>query len=71
MKRIAYKRTLAAAYCTLLLTFLLLVTACGGGYSSPGGSPSPGATKGGYSIIIPFDREIEFFSHVIQSFPAP
>ena len=71
MKRTTFKRTLAAAYCALLLAVLLLITACGGGYSSPGGSPAPGATKGGYSIIIPFSREVEFLSKEVQILAAP
>jgi hypothetical protein len=71
VKRTTSKRTLAAAYCVLLLAVLLLVTACGGGYSSPGSSPTPGATKGGYSIVIPFNREIEFLSNVLQTLAAP
>jgi hypothetical protein len=71
MKRTPFTCTCASAYCTLLLAILLLVAACGGGYSSPGGSPNPTPTKGGYSLVTLLDREIELFSTAIQSLLAP
>jgi len=63
MRRTIVKQRLVAAFCLLMLTLLLLLSACGG-YSSPGsqpnGTPQATPTKGGYSIISLLDNEIEF-----------
>lgn len=73
MRRNALKHTLAANYCLLMLSILLLLSACGS-YSNPGSQPNgtPQATpaNGGYSIISLFDKEIQLFlapSHYTQS----
>jgi hypothetical protein len=64
MQGTTLKQRLVATYCLLMLSLILLLTACGGGYSSPGsqpnGTPQATPTKGGYSIISLFDNEIEF-----------
>jgi hypothetical protein len=72
MKHTTLQRTLAGAYCTLLLAILLLMAACGGGYSSPGGSPAnPTPTKGGYTLVTLLERDLQVFDHAIQSILTP
>ena len=64
MQRNAFKPTLAAKFCLLVLVALLFLTACGNGYNSPGSPPNNGTpqatpTKGGYSLISIFDYEMQ------------
>lgn len=66
MKDTTLKRVYASVCCMLLLAVLLLMTACGGS-SSPGSSPNnPPPTKGGYSIITLFERDMQVFDHAMQ-----
>ena len=58
MQRNNYKHILAAIFCLLVLSALLLLAACGNGYNSPG-SPQASPTKGGYNIISLLDREMQ------------
>jgi hypothetical protein len=51
------KHILAAKFCLLVLVAMLLLVACGNGYSSPG-SPQATPTKSGYSIIYLLDHEM-------------
>jgi hypothetical protein len=50
MRRNTTKYILAVKFCLLVLGALLLLAACGNGYSSPG-SPQATPTRGGYSVI--------------------
>jgi len=64
MQRNRLSSMLAAAVCVLILSMLLLVSACGGSSnpgSQPNGTPQATPTKGGYNIISLFEREIQFF----------
>jgi hypothetical protein len=64
MQRNAFKPTLAAKFCLLVLVALLFLTACGNGYNSPGSPPNNGTpqatpTSGGYSLITILDHEMQ------------
>ena len=61
MPRNALKPLLAALLCVLLLSILLLVAACGNYYQNPGSPPQASPTKGGYSIIVLIDNEVQSF----------
>jgi hypothetical protein len=56
MQRNTHK--LAAKFCLLMLGALLFLSGCGS-YSSPGSQPNATPTKGGYSIIYLFDKDIQ------------
>ena len=71
MWRTMFTRTQAALCCLLLIVTLLLVTACGGSYSSPGGSPQATPTKGGYSIVWLFDKEMQTVEDVLHGITLP
>ena len=62
MQRNTFTHRLAASFCLLMLSILLLLSGCGG-YSNPGsqpnGTPQATPTQGGYSIIYTFDKEIQ------------
>jgi hypothetical protein len=64
MQSNAFKPTLAAKFCLLVLVALLFLAACGNGYNSPGSPPNNGTpqatpTKGGYSLISILDHEMQ------------
>jgi hypothetical protein len=71
MWRTMFTRARAAICCLVLIVTLLLVTACGGGYSSPGGSPQATPTKGGYSIVWLFDKEMQVVEDVLHGIVLP
>ena len=62
MQRKTLTRRLAARFCLLMLSILLLLSGCGS-YSNPGsqpnGTPQATPTKGGYSIIYILDNELQ------------
>jgi hypothetical protein len=62
MQRNTSIQALVAKLCLLMLSVLLLLSACGN-YSSPGSQPNstPQPTKGGYSLISVLDQEIQLF----------
>jgi len=62
MQKYPFTRKLAAKWCVLMLSILLLLSACGG-TSSPGSQPNstPQPTKGGYSLIALLDQEMQLF----------
>jgi hypothetical protein len=63
MRRYPFTRVLAAKWCLLMLSILLLLSACGGSSnpgSQPNGTPQP-TNGGGYSLISLFNQEINFF----------
>ena len=63
MLKNSYKAVLAALLSLFLLGALLLVAGCGNYYQSPGspnnGTPQATPTKGGYSLIILIDNELQ------------
>ncbi len=63
MLKNTFKPMLATLLFLLLLCAMLLVAGCGNFYQSPGspnnGSPQATPTKGGYSIIILIDKELQ------------
>jgi hypothetical protein len=62
MRRYPFTRALAAKWCLLILSILLLLSACGGS-SSPNSQPksTPSSGGSGYSIISLFNQEVHFF----------
>ncbi len=62
MQKNTFTCVLAAKGCLVMLIILLFLSACGG-TSSPGSQPNstPQPTKGGYSLISLFDREVQLF----------
>ena len=62
MKKNTFTQRLAARFCLLMLSILLLLSGCGS-YSNPGsqpnGTPQSTPTKGGYSIIYILDHELQ------------
>ena len=64
MQRKTVRQMLSAKMCLLMLGMLLFLAGCGG-YSSPSsqpsGTPQATPTKGGYSIIVFFENEIQAF----------
>jgi len=58
MKKNTFTQRLAARFCLLMLSILLLLSGCGG-YSNPGSQPNATPTKGGYSIIHILDNDIQ------------
>ncbi|MFL5627535.1 MAG: hypothetical protein ACJ788_18305 [Ktedonobacteraceae bacterium] len=67
MQKKAFKLTLAAKFCLLVLVALLFLAACGNGYTSPGSPPNNGTPQatpssgGGYSLISILDHEMQLF----------
>ena len=62
MQRNTSIHAVMATLCLLMLSVLLLLSACGN-YSSPGSGPNstPQPTKGGYSLITVLDQELQLF----------
>lgn len=64
MRRKSVRQMISAKMCLLMLGMLLFLAGCGG-YSSPssqpGGTPQATPTKGGYSLIVLFENEIQVF----------
>ncbi len=62
MQKNTFTHRLAAGFCLLMLSILLLLSGCGS-YSNPGsqpsGTPQTTPTKGGYSIIYILDHELQ------------
>ncbi len=64
MQKNQFSQTLLATMCLLLLSMLLLLSACGGSSypsSPPNGTPQATPTKSGYSLISLFESEIQLF----------
>jgi hypothetical protein len=60
-----FKHGLAAKFCLLLLSAMLLLAACGNDYHSPGappnGTPQTTPASGGYNIVYLIDKEMQIF----------
>ena len=58
MQKNTFTNRLAASFCLLMLSILLLLSGCGSS-SNPGSQPNATPTKGGYSIIYILDHELQ------------